>query len=98
MAFGTRLQRPNRILGVGVRAMGPALFSVLHARFQEVADFHLDLLADALRNHDLKLRFYGDDVHDGMSSSSTVEQYNRGGRLSRTPIPRSAWRRSRSPT
>jgi hypothetical protein len=36
------------------------------------------LLADVLRNHDLKLRFYGDDIHDGRSSSSTVEQYNLG--------------------
>src|SRR5271157_3942577 len=103
MAFGTRFQRLNRIVGACIRAVGSPLFrilktlrqmpvdkalgregdfAVLHARFQKVADLHMDLLADVPRNHNLELVFYGDDIHDGMFSSSTVEQYNFGDPLS----------------
>ena len=32
--------------------------------------------ADVLRYSDLKLSFYGHDIHVGVSSSSTVDQYN----------------------
>ena len=39
-------------------------FAVLHARFQKVADLHMHLLTDVLRNHDLKLVFYSDDIHE----------------------------------
>src|ERR1035441_9340905 len=53
-------------------------FPVFHVRFQKVTDLHMDLLADVLRYHDLKLVFYGHDIHVGVSSSSTVEQYNFG--------------------
>jgi hypothetical protein len=50
--------------------------SVFHIRFQKVTDLHMDLLADVLRYHDLKLGFYGYDMHVDLSFSSTVEQYN----------------------
>jgi hypothetical protein len=56
--------------------------SVFHIRFQKVADLHMDLLADVLRYHDLKLGFYGYDMHVDVSGSSTVEQYNFGQILS----------------
>jgi hypothetical protein len=56
--------------------------SVFHVRFQKVADPHMGLLADVLRYHDLKLGFYGYDMHVDVSSSSTVEQYNFGQILS----------------
>jgi hypothetical protein len=56
-------------------------FPAFHVRFQKVADLHMDLLADVLRYHDLKLVLYGHDFHAAISSS-TVEQYNFGGLLS----------------
>src|SRR5271169_1290417 len=56
-------------------------FAVFHARFQKVSDLDMDLLADVLRDHNLKFVFDCDDFHDKFSSS-TVEQYDFGGPLS----------------
>ena len=51
--------------------------TVFHPSFQNVPDIHSHLLADALGDHDLKFRLYGDGVY-GAISSSTVKLYNFG--------------------
>jgi len=38
-------------------------FPVFDARLKNVADLDMHLLADMLRNYNLKLVFYGDNIH-----------------------------------
>jgi hypothetical protein len=38
-------------------------FSVLYSCFQNVTDLNVHLFTDMLRNHNLKLIFYGDEIH-----------------------------------
>jgi hypothetical protein len=79
--------QPLRQVPVNEALGGEGDYSVFHARLQEVANLDMRMFADMLRNHTLKLAFYGDDVHVVcLFFSLTVEQYDQTASAAPGPV------------
>jgi hypothetical protein len=59
----SRILQPFRQMSVNEAFGREDDFSVLYSCFQNVTNLDVHLFTDMLRNHNLKLVFYGDEIH-----------------------------------